>query len=104
MHKIGLLALASLVNAQAGCGGGLRIVGAPLATGVVGIGGNGMGVGNGAVTVRTCCDRNRDKIAQLDDKISFVENDMGDRFSDDFDRIDTLLNDVERRIDELEIR
>ena len=63
----------------------LRMLGAGVASGglftSVGLGGN---LGNLGVT-RTCCERNRDNIRRLEKRLDFVENDMGDRFKDNFD-------------------
>ena len=53
---------------------------------------------------RTCCERNRDNIRRLEKRLDFVRNDMGDRFKDEFDQIDDVLDDFERRIDDLELR
>ena len=62
------------------------------------------GLGSSAGIIQSCCERNRDSIRRLEKRIDFVENDMGNRFKDEFDQIDDVLDDFQRRIDDLELR
>ena len=72
---------------------------------VLGIAGNRGLLGNSVTDfVRSCCDRNRDLIQKLEQRVNYVDNDMGSKFKDNFKRIDDVLDGFEARLDELEIK
>ena len=56
------------------------------------------------VPVRTCCQRNTDNIQKLTNKLNSVQKTLDTGYNDEFAQLDDQLDDLSRRLDELEIR